>query len=71
MKIYETILIILLFTIIGGILFMALDAIWNFISVELNNKIGKTLLTIIILFIILFIFSDNNDNQSPDPSMYG
>ena len=71
MKIYNTILVILLFIIISGVAFMVLDLIWDFISVELNNKIGKTLLIIIILFIILLIFSDDNDNSFPDPSMCG
>lgn len=45
-----------------GIIFMVLDAIWDFISVDLNHKIGETLVLIFVLTFILAIGigSDNN-----------
>ena len=62
MKIYRITLAFLLFIIIGGVIFMMLDMIWNFISVELNNKIGQTLFTISVMFIMLFIFYPEDNN---------
>ncbi len=62
MKTIEIIFCTLLSILTVGIIFMGLDAIWDYISVDLNHKIGKTLLLIFVLTFILGIGigSDNN-----------
>lgn len=66
MKIFEIIFCTLLSILTVGIIFMVLDAIWDYVSVDLNHKIGETLL---LIFVLTFILGIGISNDHLDPSM--
>lgn len=62
MKILGVIFCTLLSILTVGIIFMILNAIWDFISVDLNHKIGCTLMLIFALTLISTMIIVSSDD---------